>query len=84
MTDSGILIRRQTARLLGVKASRREGTLLLYPDKLAHVHSQVIRWATSVGFVAVAVPSFALPPHIGPGALVSRERGSFTGLAARE
>jgi hypothetical protein len=69
MTDSGTPIRKQTTRLLGVKASQGQGTLLLYPDKLAHVHSQVIRWATSVGFVVVAVPCFALPPHTGPGAL---------------
>src|SRR5215468_5078068 len=69
MTDSGIPIRKQTARLLGVKMSQGQGTLLLYPDKLAHVHSQAIRWASSVGFAVVAVPSFALPPHTGPGAL---------------
>jgi len=69
MTDSGIPIRKQTARLLGVKMSQGQGTLLLYPDKLAHVHSQTIRWASSVGFVVVAVPCFVLPPHTGPGAL---------------
>jgi hypothetical protein len=69
MTDSGIPIRMQTARLLGVKMSQGQGTLLLYPDKLAHVHSQAIRWATSAGLVVVAVPCFVLPPHTGPGAL---------------
>jgi hypothetical protein len=68
MTGSEIAIRKQTARLLGVKASRRDGTLLLYPDKLAHVHSQTIRWGTSVGFVAVLIASYALT-HTGPGAL---------------
>src|SRR5215471_18308145 len=52
---------------IGVKMSQGQGTLLLYPDKLAHVHSQAIRWATGIGFVVVAVPSFALPPHTGPG-----------------
>jgi hypothetical protein len=69
MTDSGIPIRKQTARLLGVKMSQGQGTLLLYPDQLAHVHSPAIRWASTVGCVVVAVPSFALPPHTGPGAL---------------
>src|SRR5262245_16294778 len=69
MTDSGIPIRKQTARLLGVKMSQGQGTLLLYPDKLAHVHSQVISWASGIGFAVVAVPSFTLPPHTGPGAL---------------
>jgi hypothetical protein len=53
MTDDGIPIRKQTARLLGGKMSQGQGTLLLYPDKLAHVHSQTIRWASSVGFVLV-------------------------------
>jgi hypothetical protein len=69
MTDSGMPIRKQTARLLGVKTIQGQGTLILYPDKLTHVHSQVIRWATTAGFVVVAVPCFALPPHTGPGAL---------------
>jgi len=69
MTDSEIPIRTQTARLLGVKMSQGQGTLLLYPDKLAHVHSQAIRWASSIGLAVVAVPSLALPPHTGPGAL---------------
>ena len=69
MTGSVIPIRKQTARLLGVKMSQGQGTLLLYPDKLAHVHSQAIRWASSTGFVVVAVPCLALPPHTGPGAL---------------
>jgi hypothetical protein len=69
MTDSGIPIRKQTARLLGVKMSQGQGTLLLYPDKLAHVHSPAIRWSSTVGLIVVAVPCFALPPHTGPGAL---------------
>ncbi len=69
MTDSGIPIRTQTARLLGVKASQGQGTLLLYPDKLAHVRSPVIGWALRIGLLVVTIPTAALPPHTGPGAL---------------
>jgi hypothetical protein len=69
MIDNEIPIRKHTAHLLGVKMSQGQGTLLLYPEKLAHVPSQTIRWASSIGFVVVAVPCFALPPHTGPGAL---------------
>jgi hypothetical protein len=68
MTGSEIPLRMQTARLLGVTASRREGTLLLYPDKLAHVSSPAFRWGTSAGFVTVFIVSFALT-GTGPGAL---------------
>jgi hypothetical protein len=60
MTDSGIPIRRQTARLLGVKASQGQGTLLLYPDKLAHVSSRAAGWGGGIGFAAVVVASIAL------------------------
>jgi hypothetical protein len=68
MTASEIPLRMQTARLLGVRASRREGTLLLYPDKLAHVHSQAIRWSTSAGLITVFIVGFALA-DTGPGAI---------------
>jgi hypothetical protein len=69
MADSGTPIRMQTARLLGVKTSQGAGTLVLYPDKIVHVRSQTVLWATRIGLVVVTVPSLALPPHIGPGAL---------------
>ncbi len=67
MTNDQNPIRAQTARLLGT-GRRREGTLLLYPDKLIHVHSQAIRWATTISVVAVTIAAFALT-HSGPGAL---------------
>jgi hypothetical protein len=69
MADSGTPIRMQTARLLGVKTSQGAGTLVLYPDKMVHVRSQAVLWASRIGMVVVAVPSLALPPHTGPGAL---------------
>jgi hypothetical protein len=69
MADSGTPIRMQTARLLGVKTSQGAGTLVLYPDKVVHVRSQAVLWASKIGLVVVAVPSLALPPHTGPGAL---------------
>ena len=62
MTDLASPIRKQTAHLVGVKASRGQGTLLLYPDRLAHVHSQAIGWGSRVGLAALAVPGFAVPP----------------------
>jgi hypothetical protein len=68
VTGSEIPIGKQTARLLGVKASRGEGTLLLYPDKLTHVRSQAIRWGTTIGLVAVFAAGFALA-QTGLGAL---------------
>jgi hypothetical protein len=67
MADTAMPIRQQNARLLGERSE--VGTLFLYPDKMAYVPSQVLRWASGIGFLLVAVPSFALPPHIGPGAL---------------
>jgi hypothetical protein len=69
MVSSGTPIRMQTARLLGVKTSQGAGTLVLYPDKIVHVRSQAVLWATRIGMLVVTVPSLALPPHIGPGAL---------------
>ena len=69
MADSVTPIRMQTARLLGVKTSQGAGTLVLYPDKIVHVRSQAVLWASRIGLVVVTVPSLALPPHIGPGAL---------------
>ena len=83
MTGNGSPIRTQTARLLGVKASQGQGTLLLYPDKLAHVHSQARRWGTSAGFIAILIASFALT-HSGPGALgalIGAGGGSMIGAA---
>lgn len=62
-------IRMQTARLLGVKPLQGAGTLVLYPDRLVHVRSLVVAWASSAGFVVIAVPGIALPPHTGPGAV---------------
>jgi hypothetical protein len=68
MTGSDIPIRKQLARLVNEKASRREGTLLLYPDKLAHVHSQAPAWGAGAGFAVILIISFAVF-HGGPGAL---------------
>jgi hypothetical protein len=68
MTGSGIPIRKQTARLWGVKASKGQGTLLLYPDKLAHVSSRAPGWGGGIGFAAVVVASIAVF-HGGPGAV---------------
>ena len=67
MAGSEVVIRKQTARLVGV-GSKGQGTLLLYPDKLVHVHSQAIRWGTSLGLIVVFAASFALAQG-GPGAL---------------
>ena len=83
MTDGEIPLRMQTARLLGVKAGQREGTLLLYRDKLAHVSSPAIRWCTSAGVVAVFIIGFALA-RTGPGALgalIGAGVGWMTGTA---
>lgn len=68
MTDAEIPLRKDPARLLGVGARRGQGTLLLYPDKLAHVSSQAAGWGGGIGFALVAIASFALA-HGGPGAL---------------
>jgi hypothetical protein len=83
MTGQEIPIRIQTARRLGVRASRRQGTLLLYPDKLVHVHSPAIRWGTTVGLLVVLIASFALTGS-GPGALgalIGAGGGSMVGAA---
>jgi hypothetical protein len=69
MSESGTLIRRQTARLLVGRAAQGYGTLLLYPDKLAAVRSGAVRAGWVVGFIVVFIPSLLLPPHTGPGAL---------------
>ena len=68
MTDGEIPLRKDPARLFGAGARRGQGTLLLYPDKLAHVRSQAAGWGGSVGFAVIAIVSFALA-HGGPGAL---------------
>jgi len=44
------------------------GVLALYPDKLAYVESWITSWCVGLGFLAVAVLSFALA-HTGAGAL---------------
>jgi hypothetical protein len=84
MADIGCPIRKETARQLGVKASQGQGTLLLYPDRLAHVHSPAIGWGSRVGLAVLAVPGFAVPPHAGPGALgalIGAGGGSLIGAA---
>ena len=84
LTDPGSPIRKQSARLLRVRLSRRLGTLLLYPDQLVFVHSQAAGWAARLGFAAVAIPSYAVPPHTGPGALgalIGVGGGSMIGAA---
>jgi len=68
MTGSDMPIRKQLARLMSEKASRREGTVLLYPDKLAHVNSQAPAWGAGTGFAVILIVSFAVF-HGGPGAI---------------
>lgn len=83
MTGQEIPIRMKTAQRLGVRVSQRRGTLLLYPDKLVHVHSQAIRWGIAVGVMAVTIASLALT-HGGPGALgalIGYGGGWLTGAA---
>ena len=64
MSGGGIPIRTQAARLWG----HGQGTMLLYPDKLAHVSSAVAGVGGAAGFIAVFAASFAVGPG-GPGAL---------------
>ena len=69
MADGETPIRWQTARLLGVRgATRGTGTMLLYPDKIAHVSSAATLWWPLIGFLALAVPGLIVPPHVGSGA----------------
>jgi hypothetical protein len=69
MIDTGTPVRRQTTRLLAAGKTKRYGTLLLYPDKLAAVSSRAIRIGWTVGFIVVFASSLLIPPHTGPGAL---------------
>src|SRR5215469_8500666 len=84
MIDVGCPIRAQTARRIGRRVAQRQGTLLLYSDRLVYVHSSVIGWSARVGGVLVAIPTLLLPPHTGPGALgalIGVGGGSLIGAA---
>jgi hypothetical protein len=70
MADGETVLRWQVARLLGVKgATWGAGTMLLYPDKIAHVRSLAIRWWPPAGFLALAVPGLFSPQHLVTGAV---------------
>jgi hypothetical protein len=61
MTDSGTPIQSQTARFLAGGAKQGEGYLLLYPDNLTAVISQVETWGYLMApliVVAITVPLF--------------------------
>jgi len=53
MTGSEPPIRKQPAQLSRSGTNRRQGTLLLYPDKLAYVSSEAAPWGALIGFVGV-------------------------------
>ena len=53
MTSSEPPIRKQPAQLSRSGTKRRQGTVLLYPDKLAYVSSQAAHWGNLIGFVVV-------------------------------
>ena len=67
MTEIAQPIRTQAAILI-LATTKATGMLVLYPDRLAHVKSQITRVCTGVGCAAVAALSFGLA-HAGPGAL---------------
>ncbi len=67
MTEIREPIAMRPAVLYGTRR-KSPGTLLLYPEKLAHVESWITSWCAGAGFLIVAVLSAALA-HAGPGAL---------------
>jgi hypothetical protein len=67
MTEIAQPIRTQAAILITATA-KATGTLVLYPDMLAHVKSRIVRVCTGAGFAVIAALSYGLA-HAGPGAL---------------
>lgn len=67
MAETDALIRTSLAVLIKADA-KVPGLLMLYPDKLVHVRSRVANWCAGLGFLVIAVVSYALV-HAGPGAL---------------
>jgi hypothetical protein len=67
MTEVAAPIKTQVAILIMTK-TKATGVLVLYPDRLVYVKSQVIRVCACLGFAVIAVLSFVLA-HAGPGAL---------------
>jgi hypothetical protein len=75
MMDSGTPIRSSSARFRVGGTGKRQGILLLYPDKLAAVNSSAELWGVVLGsFVLIAVSHFLFHDI--------RELGSVAGVLA--
>jgi hypothetical protein len=82
MTDGGTLIRSSPARFRVGGTGRRQGIVLLYPDKLAVVNSSAGLWGAFLGPLVLVAAShlvFRHSPELGLGPAVGIPVGTWIG-----